>query len=204
MLSESRVVRLELPPRDGVYHLWLFHVESPDQEDMRPVFDTQKTESARWIEDCAARLHPEGEEFADGILLCQVNVRMGIMKQASTPVPRAGKQECAAESYLKPQLIKFIQLNKQIISLCFEPKCPEIDLPTLSFNLPDLSLFLLIEEGTTDRVLYRTAGSLVSYAHDYYNALPPNTGFHYSLQEYIRTAGCKNCPQAMKMVPMVP
>ena len=61
LLPEARVVRLEFPPRDGVYHLWLFHVESPDQEDMRPIFDTEKTESARSIEGCAARLHPEGE-----------------------------------------------------------------------------------------------------------------------------------------------
>jgi len=191
MLPEARVVRLEFPPRDGVYHLWLFHVESPDQEDMRPIFDTEKTDSARWIESCAARLHPEGEEFEDGILLCQVNVRLGIMKQAPTPVPRAGKQERAAESYLKPQLIDFIKLNKQIISLLLRTQnVREIDLPTLSFNSALISSeFLLIEEGTTDRVLYRTAGSLISYAHDYYNALPPHILDSITrFQEYIRNS----------------
>jgi len=191
MLPEARVVRLEFPPRDGIYHLWLFHVESPDQDDMRPIFDTHKTESARWSEGCAPRLHPEGEEFDDGVLLCQIHVRMGRMSQADTPVPRAGKQERAAESYLKPRLLDFIELNKQIISLLLRTQnVREIDLPTLSFNSALISSeFLLIEEGTTDRVLYRTAGSLVSYAHDYYNALPPHILDSITrFQEYIRNS----------------
>jgi hypothetical protein len=176
MMSEARACRLELPPRDGVYFLWLFHVESDDQDDMRPVFDTNRTESARITESCAPRLHVEGEEFDDGILLCQINVYMGRMSQVQRPVPRAGRQERASESYLKPKLQEFISLNKEIISLLLRTQnVREIDLPTLSFNSALISSeFLLIEEGTTDRVLYRTAGSLVSYAHDYYNALPPH------------------------------
>ena len=35
--------------------------------------------------------------------------------------------------------------------------------------------FLLIEEGTTDRVLYRTAGSLVNYSEQFYSPLPTTT-----------------------------
>ena len=43
---------------------------------------------------------------------------------------------------------------------------------TLSFNSALISAeFLLIEEGTSDRVLYRTAGSLMRYANDFYNAM---------------------------------
>ena len=176
MLPEARACRLELPPRDGVYYLWLFHVESPVQDDMRPVFDTNKTESARIAESCAPRLHAEGEEFDDGILLCQINVYMGRMSQVQMPVPRAGRQERAAESYLKPKVLEFITLNKEIISLLLRTQnVREVDLPTLSFNSALISSeFLLIEEGTSDRVLYRTAGSLVAYAHDYYNSLPPH------------------------------
>jgi len=173
-LSESKACRLELPPRDGVYFLWLFHVESQDQSDMRPVFDTHKKESARMIESCAPRLHSEGEEYDDAVLLCQINVYMGRMSQVQTPVPRAGRQQRAAESYLKPKVIEFISLNKKIISLLHRTQSVrETDLPTLSFNSALISAeFLLIEEGTSDRVLYRTAGSLVSYAHDYYEAQP--------------------------------
>ena len=176
MMPEARACRLELPPRDGVYFLWLFHIENHDQEDVRPVFDTNRTESARIVESCAPRLHVEGEEFDDGILLCQINVYMGRMSQVQRPVPRAGRQERASESYLKPKVLDFIALNKEIISLLLRTQnVREIDLPTLSFNSALISSeFLLIEEGTTDRVLYRTAGSLIAYAHNYYNALPPH------------------------------
>ena len=43
---------------------------------------------------------------------------------------------------------------------------------TLSFNSALISAeFLLIEEGTSDRVLYRTAGSLMRYANEFYNSM---------------------------------
>ena len=175
MLSEARVCRLELPPRDGRYYLWLFHVESPSQDDMRPVFDTDRLESARTVEQCAPRLHAEGEEFDDGILLCQINVYMGAMAMAQVPVPRAGRHSRAAESYLKPKVSKFIELNKKVLTLLLQTQnVHEINIFTISFNSALISSeFLLIEEGTSDRVLYKTAGSLVQYAHNFYNNLPP-------------------------------
>ena len=46
--------------------------------------------------------------------------------------------------------------------------------------------FLLIEEGTADRVLYRSAGSLIGYAHDFYNALPRSIDRVESFREYVR------------------
>ena len=96
------------------------------------------------------------------------------MAQAQWPVPRAGRQERAAESYLKPRVVEFIDLNKKIINLLLRAEhIKEVELPTLSFNAALVSSeFLLLEEGTTDRVLYRTSGSLIGYAHDFYESQP--------------------------------
>ena len=79
--------------RDGIYMLWLFHVETPDEESVRPVFDTSSTEAARVVESCATRLHPIDEEHKDAIALCRIRVRMGRMSQEQWPVPRAGRQK---------------------------------------------------------------------------------------------------------------
>ena len=46
--------------------------------------------------------------------------------------------------------------------------------------------FLLIEEGTGDRVLYRTAGTLITFAHDFYNPLPPTTDRIAQFTEFVR------------------
>ena len=48
------------------------------------------------------------------------------------------------------------------------------------------SEFLLIEEGTSDRVLYRTAGSLINYAHDFYNQLPRSIDRIDKFKEFVR------------------
>ena len=48
------------------------------------------------------------------------------------------------------------------------------------------SEFLLIEEGTSDRVLYRTAGRLTAYCHDFYNPMPPTTDRIAQFTEFIR------------------
>ena len=93
--------------------LWLFHVETPDEESVRPVFDTSSTEAARVVESCATRLHPIDEEHKDAIALCRIRARMGRMSQEQWPVPRAGRQERAAESYLKPKVNEFISVNKK-------------------------------------------------------------------------------------------
>jgi hypothetical protein len=46
--------------------------------------------------------------------------------------------------------------------------------------------FQLIEEGTSDRVLYRTAGGLIHYAHDFFNPLPPTTDRISQYTEFLR------------------
>lgn len=194
LLADTAAVNLELPPKDGTYIFWLFHVESFDESDVRPVFDTASTESARVVESCAPRLHSDGEEFQDGIALCRINVRMGRMVKDQWPVPRAGRQERAAESYLKPRVVEFIESNRKIIDLLLRTELvKEMELPTLSFNAALISSeFLLIEEGTSDRVLYRTSGNLVRYAHDFYNNVPQTLESINKFREYVRQTNAES------------
>jgi hypothetical protein len=63
----------------------------------------------------------------------------------------------------------------------------ELGLPSTAFYASLVSSeFLLIEEGTTDRVLYRVAGSLIGYAHDFYNALPRPIERIQRFNEFVR------------------
>lgn len=187
-LSSSRSVRLDIPTRDGQYMFWLFHVESNDTAEVRHVFDSSNTQSARIIEGCAPGLKPEGQEYQDGIELCRINVRMGRMVKVEWPVPRAGRQDRAAESELKPKLSSFISHNKKIISLLLRTqKLRDVELPTLSFNAALISAeFLLIEEGTSDRVLYRTTGSLIEYADAFYSTQPITLDRLERFRDFIR------------------
>ena len=193
LLEQTAQVQLEVPQKDGIYMLWLFHVETPDEDSVRPVFDTSSTEASRVIESCATRLHPIDEEHDDAIALCRIRVRMGRMSQEQWPVPRAGRQERAAESYLKPKVTEFISVNKKIISLMLSTKrLQELELPVVSFNSSLISAeFLLIEEGTSDRVLYRTAGALISYAHDFYNFVPISLKSVTRFRDFIRRANAE-------------
>lgn len=173
-LAEATVVPLDLPRQDGEYMLWLFHMEQPDDEDRRPIFDTQERREARLKEFCSARLTPLEEDHSDAVALTRINVRMGRMVQVLMPVPRAGRPVRAAESYLKPRVLEFIRVNKNIINNLFRTShLQELSLGALGFYAALVSSeFTLIEEGTADRVLYRAAGSLIAYAHDFYNPLP--------------------------------
>lgn len=187
-LDEAVAVQLEVPKKDGMYMLWLFHVEQLDEGNLRTIFDTNNTEAARVVESCAPRMHPIDEEQPDAVALCRINVRLGRMVQVLLPVPRAGRQERAAESYLKPRVNDFIRINRKILNnLLRTALLKELELSTLSFNNALISAeFLLIEEGTTDRVLYRTAGSLINYAHDFFNGLPRTIDRVESFKEYVR------------------
>lgn len=187
-LPEAVAVPLEVPKKDGEYMLWLFHTEVPDETDMRSVFDTNEKKPARMREGCAPRLHPIDEEQVDAIALTRINVRLGRMVQVLLPVPRAGRQARAAESYLKPRVVEFIRVNKKILQNLYRTALvAEVSLPTLGFNAALISSeFLLIEEGTTDRVLYRTAGSLIAYAHDFYNPLPRTIERVERFKEFVR------------------
>ena len=188
LLGEAVAVPLEVPRKDGEYMLWLVHTEAPDEADLRTVFDTAEQKEARTKETCAPRLHPADDDVPDGVALCRINVRLGRMVQVPLPVPRAGRQARAAESYLKPRVVEFIRVNKKIVNNLFRTaNLGELGLPSTSFMGALISSeFLLIEEGTSDRVLYRVAGSLISYAHDFYNALPRPIERIERFKEFVR------------------
>ena len=188
LLPEAVGVPLEVPRQDGEYMLWLFHVETPDDAEMRSVFDTNELKEARMKEFAAPRLHSVEEDHSDAVALTRINVRLGRMVQVLLPVPRAGKQPRAAESYLKPRVSDFIRINKNILNNLFRTAIvSELNLGTLGFYSALVSSeFVLIEEGTTDRVLYRAAGSLISYAHDFYNPLPKTTERIDKFKDFVR------------------
>jgi hypothetical protein len=187
-LPQDVAVPLEVPKSDGEYVLWLFHVERPDPESARPVFDTGEKKEARIVESVVPRLLPAEEEHQDAVALTRINVRLGRMVQVQLPVPRAGRQARAAESYLKPRVVEFVRLNKKIISALYRTQTlQEQSIGMVAFYGSLISSeFLLIEEGTSDRVLYRTAGTLVTYGHDFYNPLPSTTDRIEQFTEFIR------------------
>jgi len=187
-LRHDVAVPLEVPKSDGEYILWLFHVERPDPESGRAVFDTNEQKEARIIESAAPRLHPAEEDHIDAVALCRINVRHGRMVQVQLPVPRAGRRERAAESYLKPRVLDFIRLNKKIQNNLFRTALlKDLSIGAFGFYSALVSAeFLLIEEGTTDRVLYRTAGGLILYGHEFFNPLPRTTDRIAQFTEFIR------------------
>lgn len=188
LLSEPVAVPLEVPRQDGEYMLWLFHVEAPDDGELRPLFDSNERKEARTRESSAPRLHAIEEDCPDAIALTRINVRLGRMVQVLLPVPRAGRQARAAESYLKPRVVEFIRVSKNVlINLFRTAQVQELELSMLGFYSALVSAeFLLIEEGTSDRVLYRTAGSLINYAHDFYNSLPRTIDRVEKFKEFVR------------------
>lgn len=187
-LPDPVKVPLEVPRRDGEYLLWLCHVETPDESDSRPVFDTSERREARMKEGCGPRLHGADDDQPDAVALCRINVRLGRMVQVQLPVPRAGRQVRASESYLKPRVVEFIRVNRKVVSNLFRTALlRELDVGALAFNAALVSgEFLLIEEGTSDRVLYRSAGALISYAHDFYSPLPRTIERVERFKEFVR------------------
>lgn len=187
-LSDDVRVPLQVPKQDGEYMLWLFHVEQPDSAAMRPVFDTNDTRESRIVEAAAPRLHTAETDFDDGVALSRINVRLGRMVQVQLPVPRAGRQTRAAESYLKPRVVEYIRLSKKVVGALFRTDTlKEFSIGVFGFYSALISSeFLLIEEGTADRVLYRMAGSLIQYSHDFYSPLPPTTERIGQFTEFIR------------------
>ncbi len=152
------------------------------------MFDTAEQKSVRMVESVAPRLHPLDDPQLDAVALCRINVRLGRMVQVLLPVPRAGRHARAAESYLKPRVVEFIRINKKVVQNLFRTaKLKELDLGLLGFFSALISAeFVLIEEGTSDRVLYQTAGSLIGYAHDFYNPLPKTIERIERFKEFVR------------------
>lgn len=188
-LHEDVAVPLPVPSKDGEYMLWLFHIERPDPDSSRPVFDdSQRTCEARINEEVGTRLLPADDEPQDAVALCRINVRLGRMVQLRVPVPRAGRQARSAESHLKPHVREFISLSRKILlNLLRTKNLKEQGIGMVAFQSALVSSeFMLIEEGTSDRVLYRTAGALISYGHDFYNPLPKTTGEIGRYTEFLR------------------
>lgn len=187
LLKEAAATPLQVPKDDGEYILWLFHVEGPTG-DNRPKFDSNEERTARVTESCAVKLLPATEEPQDAVALARINVRLGRLVHVKTPVPRAGAPSRRAESYLKLPVNEFIRLNRNVMQNLFRTALvKELALSALSFNSSLVSSqFLLIEEGTSDRVLYRTAGTLITYAHDWYNDLPKTIARVDKFTEFVR------------------
>jgi len=187
-LHQDVVVPLEVPKQDGEYLLWLFHQETPDEGSKRPVFDTATERESRIVEGVTPRLLPANEEPDDGVALTRLTVRLGRLVQVQLPVPRAGRQIRAAESYLKPRVVEFIRLSRRIIDNLFRTATlREQSIGLVAFLGALISAeFMLIEEGTGDRVLYRSAGTLITYAHDFYHPLPPTTDRIGQFTEFLR------------------
>ncbi len=179
---------LDKPSADGLYVLWLILLEQEDESDLRQIFDTAQQSSARIVEQVAVKLVPEGEDYSNGVQLRRIQTRMGRMSPLSDPVPRAGRTERAAESYLKPKLNQFIQLNRQIINLLYRTtEVREIEMDTISFNSSLISAeFTLLEEGTTDRVLYRTAGLLITFANQFYGSMRNKIAAMEGIRDNVR------------------
>ena len=187
-LPEAVAVPLEVPKQDGEYMLWLFHTEAPSDGSERPVFDSTEARPSRITEACGPRLHRADEDHEDAVALARINVRLGNMVRVLLPVPRAGHRLRAAESYLKPRVVEFIRINKKVQSNLFRTALvKELDLGALNFSSAlTAAEFLLIEGGTADRVLYRTSGKIIGYAHDYYNGLPTTTDRIKKFTEFVR------------------
>ncbi len=187
-LRQDVIVPLEVPKQDGEFLLWLFHVEQADADSQRPVYDTNDLRESRIKEYAAPRLTPADQEYPDAVALTRINVRLGRMVQMQIPVPRAGRQSRAAESYLKPRVLDFVRLNKKVLNSLFRTAMlRELSIGAFGFYSSLVSSeFLLIEEGTTDRVLYRSAGTLVNYAHDFYDPMPRTTDRVAQFTDFVR------------------
>jgi hypothetical protein len=187
LLRDAAATPLQVPKDDGEYILWLFHVEGPTG-DSRPKFDSTEEHTARIEESCAVKLLGASDEPLDAVALARINVRLGRLVHVKSPVPRAGAPRRKAESYLKHPVTEFIRLNRNVMQNLFRTALvKELALTALSFNGALVSSqFLLIEEGTSDRVLYRTAGSLITYAHDWYNELPKTIARVDKFTQFVR------------------
>ncbi|HMV65748.1 MAG TPA: hypothetical protein PKA64_02765 [Myxococcota bacterium] len=165
--------RLEDQATDGDYVLWLVREEQPDPDAVRPVYDTSdRMISARIVETVGPRLLPQGHDVPYGVALAHIRVRLGRMTRLNVPVPRAGRVLRAAESALKPQVLRFVTASRRVLSLLYRTTVlQELSVNAFGFYSALVSAeFLLIEEGTPDRVLYRTAGTLMGHARGFYDS----------------------------------
>lgn len=171
-LPDDLIVPLEVQQADGDYLLWLVHTEREDTATERPVFDTADARPARIVEGFEPRLLPGDVDLDDGVALARIRVRLGRMAHVHIPVPRAGRVERAAESYLKPRVLRFVDRSRRAMQLLFRTALlQELSIAAYGFYAALVSAeFTLLEEGTSDRVLYRAAGALVRHARTFFDA----------------------------------
>jgi hypothetical protein len=172
-LPTDLVFPLEEQASDGDYTLWLVREEQLDPDALRPVFDTSdQPQSARVRETVVPRLLPGDQEVPWGVALARIRARLGRMTRLHAPVPRAGRVLRAAESALKPQVLRFVNRSRRALNLVYRTAVlQELSVAAFGFYASVVSAeFLLLEEGTPDRVLYRTAGSLIRHARGFYDS----------------------------------
>ncbi len=171
-LADDLQLTLEPQETDGEYMLWLIHREVEGSDSHQPVFDTADSRPSRILEQVEPRLLPADEERQDGVALARIRVRLGRMAHIRIPVPRAGRVLRAAESYLKPRVKDFIELNRKSMQLLFRTTVlQELSIEAYGFYASLVSAeFVLLEEGTSDRVLYRSAGALVRHGRSFYDS----------------------------------
>lgn len=172
-LPADLTVKLEEQQADGEYLLWLVREEVADPDAHRPVFDVaDQSHSARVVERVAPRLLPAEQDVPHGVALAHIRVRLQRMSKIDVPVPRAGRVLRAAESALKPVVNQFIERNRRILELLLRTAIlQELSITAYGFYAALVSAeFLLIEEGTADRVLYRSAGTLVRHGRRFYDS----------------------------------
>jgi hypothetical protein len=170
--SDEEIV-LEGQKADGDYLLWLVRRDAELPDSMRPVFDTTDGQRPSRIEErVVLELHPVEQHLEDGVALARIRLRLGRMVLLHTPVPRAGRVARAAESALKPRVLDFAERCRLVMDLLYRTRVlQELSISAYGFYAALVSAeLLLIEEGTPDRVLYRTAGVLVRHARAFFDS----------------------------------
>lgn len=193
-LPSDAVVPLEEQAADGDYLLWLVREERLDPDSVRPVFDTTDgMMSARVIEAVVPRLLPAEEDERRGVALARIRVRLGRMTRLHAPVPRAGRVARAAESALKPPVLRFAARCRLMMDLLYRTRVlQELTISAYGFYAALVSSeLLLLEEGTPDRVLYRTAGVLVRQARAFFDsdAVRELTDRLHQVADAVRSVG---------------
>jgi hypothetical protein len=171
-LASDLTVPIEAQEVEGDFTLWLVHVDREDDGATRPVFDTADLRPARVVEAVEPRLVRADEELADGVAVARLRLRLGRVALLHAPVPRAGRVDRAAESWLKPRVQRFVALQRTSMLLLFRTALlQELSIAAYGFYAALVaSELVLLDEGTPDRLLYRTAGTLVGHARTFYDS----------------------------------
>ena len=189
-LKQDVIVPLEVPKQDGEYLLWLFHVERPDADAAAPGVRHRPTCARRgsWKRSRRACCRPT-RSTPTAVALSRINVRLGRMVPG--PAPGAARRPPDPRGRVVPQAAGAgvrpgePEDHHEPVPHRHRSRSSRSGSSRTSASLISAE-FLLIEEGTGDRVLYRTAGTLITFAHDFYNPLPPTTDRVAQFTEFVR------------------